>query len=193
MLCPADSAQRLSSMSPNPPRPLLDYIRFREAFTESVFLKEHDYPVLVQERAFSADDEESQFSTVYLTTEVKEGRLTSGLMTRPEKAVVYRVMKQNTSLFEGMINVGRAPNNDVVLDTAGVSKFHAYFARNPTTREYYITDANSKNGTFVNRQPLKPHATSGVTDGDRVCFAGQLEFTFYSPPRFFEILGILTR
>ena len=105
--------------------------------------------------------------------------------------MIFPVAKQNTSLFEGMINVGRTVNNDVVLDIAGVSKFHAYFSRSSSGSDFFLTDANSKNGTFIERRQLRPHAQTKLKDGDRVCFAGQLEFTFYSPEHFHEMLGLI--
>jgi len=156
------------------------------------FLRQHNYPVLVQLRGPDEEQEGDIFTTVTLTQQLKDGKITpQSLNMKPERGMIFPVAKQNTSLFEGMINVGRTVNNDVVLDIAGVSKFHAYFSRSSSGSDFFLTDANSKNGTFIERRQLRPHAQIKLKDGDRVCFAGQLEFTFYAPDRFHEMLGSL--
>ena len=169
---------------------LLDYFRLREALTNEEFVAEHNYPVLVQERAPEDERDGGYYSTIFLSKQLREGKIPED-MARPERGVVLRVTKSDTNLFEGMINLGRANNNDIILDASGASKFHAYISRDPNTEKYFITDANSKNGTFLNREPIRPYAPSVVKDDDRLCFAGQLEFTFYTPKRFYEMLGIL--
>ncbi len=169
---------------------LLNYVRLRESMSREEFLREHNYPVLVQQRGPDEEQEGDIFSTVTLTQQLKDGKITpQSLNMKPEQGMILPVAKQNSSLFEGMINVGRTVNNDVVLDIAGVSKFHAYFSRSSSGSDFFLTDANSKNGAFIERRQLRPHAQTKLKDGDRVCFAGQLEFTFYSPERFHEMLG----
>ncbi|MDP6506470.1 MAG: FHA domain-containing protein [Planctomycetota bacterium] len=168
----------------------MEFFRLREALSEEEFLKEYNYPVMVQERATPSEGGESNYSTIYMAKDLLDGKLADGI-GQPDRGIVIEIMKRNTQLFEGMINVGRASNNDLVLDVPGISKFHAYFSREPKTDNYSLTDANSKNGTFVNRTPLRPYASSSLGDGDRICFAGQVEFRFYSPAKFYEMLNIL--
>jgi hypothetical protein len=171
---------------------LLEYIREREAMSVDGFVAEHNYPVLLQQSGPTTEEEKGwEFSTVYLTDEIKDGQLSDARKVRPERGLVCPVVKQTTKAFEGMINVGRAPNNDIVIDVAGISKFHAYFSRDTISGACHITDANSKNGTYVNRNRLRPHASTPLKDGDKICFAGQVEFTFYLPRRFYEVLGII--
>jgi ABC transport system ATP-binding/permease protein len=58
-------------------------------------------------------------------------------------------------LFEEktLIQIGRDPSNDVVLDTPTVSRFHAQIEK--VGQRYRLTDLNSANGTFVNDSRLK--------------------------------------
>jgi len=54
---------------------------------------------------------------------------------------------------KSLIQIGRDPSNDVVLDTPTVSRFHAQIER--IGQRYRVTDLNSANGTFVNDQRIK--------------------------------------
>jgi ABC transport system ATP-binding/permease protein len=49
-----------------------------------------------------------------------------------------------------LIQIGRDPSNDVVLDTPTVSRFHAQIER--VGQRYRLRDLRSANGTFVNDQ-----------------------------------------
>src|SRR3712207_3012192 len=62
--------------------------------------------------------------------------------------IVFPVVKNQENAFGRGITVGRTGNNDVVLDDGTVSRFHAWFQRE-TDGRYTLTDAGSKNGSFV--------------------------------------------
>jgi pSer/pThr/pTyr-binding forkhead associated (FHA) protein len=55
----------------------------------------------------------------------------------------------------------------------GVSRLHARLHR--TTTIIYITDLNSRNGTFLNGERLSPHQARILRDGDEI-HLGQLAF-----------------
>ncbi|MGH9839216.1 MAG: FHA domain-containing protein [Blastocatellia bacterium] len=52
-----------------------------------------------------------------------------------------------------VVRIGRAPDNDLVLDAPGVSRYHAALNYNGGAHPV-LTDLNSTNGTFVNGEPL---------------------------------------
>jgi hypothetical protein len=79
-------------------------------------------------------------------------------------------------LFPDMITVGRAANNDVVIDDVAVSKFHAYFRMEDPPQ---IVDADSSNGTKVGGKQLAPKAPEPLREGELVTIA-RLNFTFVS-------------
>jgi len=60
-------------------------------------------------------------------------------------------------LSEGMIMIGRAPLNDIVLEEPGVSRQHAGIRGD--SEGYWLADLGSRNGTFVNGERIgdEPH------------------------------------
>ncbi len=69
--------------------------------------------------------------------------------------LVDSVVVTTFELDEPEIRVGRGGDNDVRIDEISVSGHHAVIEAVPNaylddTVDYYITDSNSTNGTFVN-------------------------------------------
>jgi pSer/pThr/pTyr-binding forkhead associated (FHA) protein len=101
--------------------------------------------------------------------------------------IVFPVVKNQENAFGRGITVGRTGNNDVVLDDGTVSRFHAWFQRE-TDGRYTLTDAGSKNGSFVAGVRLTPRRPSPIADGTRLRF-GQVELTFYLASGFTKVLA----
>jgi len=64
------------------------------------------------------------------------------------------------------LTLGRAGDNDVILDDPQVSRHHARLAYSEAG--YTIADLGSANGTFVNGQPLPPRIPQLVRPGDTI-------------------------
>ncbi|NMT64294.1 FHA domain-containing protein [Marinobacter orientalis] len=69
--------------------------------------------------------------------------------------LVDNVVVTTFELDQPTIHVGRSPGNDIRIDEISVSGHHAVIesvanAYLEDTLDYYITDSNSTNGTFVN-------------------------------------------
>jgi hypothetical protein len=79
-------------------------------------------------------------------------------------------------VFSERVTVGRARNSDVVLRHESVSKFHAWFARDEDS-VYFLSDANSRNGTWRNGSRLSGGYTPRITTGDLLRF-GNVEATY---------------
>lgn len=106
------------------------------------------------------------------------------LAARSSAAVRYMdrvglLVKRPGSPFPGMISVGRAANNDVVLAVNSVSKFHGYFACRRGL--WTFTDHESTNGTTLNGKRLEPGEGVQVNDGDRLRFGLEIEALFLLP------------
>jgi adenylate cyclase len=81
------------------------------------------------------------------------------------------------------LRIGRGEQNDLRLNDASVSRYHAFLRR--VDGRYLLSDVGSQNGTFVNGRQV--HAPSALQSGDRIR-AGTTELTFHvdvpaeSPP-----------
>jgi predicted component of type VI protein secretion system len=71
------------------------------------------------------------------------------------------------------IKVGRAPENDIVVDDEEASRNHAHFTRG--TADYFVQDLRTANGTTVNGAPLSEQHALKTKD---VIVIGPLEITF---------------
>lgn len=66
-----------------------------------------------------------------------------------------------------IINIGKAADNDMVIDNTSVSRAHARISSDETSSGWILEDMNSSNGTFVNDiQILKKN----ITSSDRIRF-----------------------
>lgn len=68
----------------------------------------------------------------------------------------------------GRITLGRAADNDVVIDAAGASRHHAVLHRT-AAGDLAITDLGSHNGTFINGVRIE---TASLEEGDEVTIGG---------------------
>ncbi len=70
-----------------------------------------------------------------------------------------------TFLLNGdLIRIGRAPQNEIPIDVAGVSRFHCQIRRQDG--QLILEDLNSTNGTYVGGQPIaQPHV---LNTGDEI-------------------------
>lgn len=75
-------------------------------------------------------------------------------------------------------SVGRQPGNDIVLNSASVSRYHAQF--DVSEGRVYLVDLGTVNGTFVNDRQVEPNSRVALADGD-VITIGDIMLTFSSP------------
>lgn len=101
--------------------------------------------------------------------------------------IVFPVIKNQENAFGRGITIGRTGNNDVVLDDGTVSRFHAWFQREDDGR-HLLTDAGSKNGSFLAGVRLVPRRPVQVPDGARLRF-GQVEVVFFLAEGFVKLLA----
>jgi hypothetical protein len=68
------------------------------------------------------------------------------------------------------VTVGRALDNDVVVEDSRVSRYHAELRRLPSG--WTIRDRRSTNGSFLNGRPIQPTEPSPLALGDVVSLGG---------------------
>lgn len=86
----------------------------------------------------------------------------------PTPVLVHAVAKRPglQSPFPTMITIGRAANNDIVLQSADVSTFHAHLANEGG--RWVVRDADSTHGTFANE--LRLAGPTPLASGDLLRF-----------------------
>jgi hypothetical protein len=81
--------------------------------------------------------------------------------------------------FLQMITIGRASNNDVVIELPTISKFHAYIES--TGGAWRLSPQRSVNGTRVNGVPIDADAKKPLADLDLIHLGQDLEAVFLLP------------
>lgn len=82
------------------------------------------------------------------------------------RAQLGPAMGQVYTMVGNTLTIGRAPDNDIVLDDPQVSRHHAQVVRRGD--EISVEDLGSTNGTLVNGVRLAPHAPQPLRDGDEL-------------------------
>jgi pSer/pThr/pTyr-binding forkhead associated (FHA) protein len=84
------------------------------------------------------------------------------------------------------LQIGRLPDNDLVIDDPSVSKRHAVLRWDHMAQRCMVTDLRSRNGTLVNAEYVRdPNCL--VLDGDMLSF-GDAEFCFLETPSLLAML-----
>ncbi len=78
------------------------------------------------------------------------------------------------------VTLGRVETNDVVLDDGSVSRFHAWLQYDERAGQWSLTDAESKNGTWVDGAQLAPKQRVLLRDGAAIKL-GEVQLAFWLP------------
>jgi hypothetical protein len=99
--------------------------------------------------------------------------------------IIFVLKKQpgRSNAFALGITAGRTGNNDLELDDASVSRFHAWFQIDPQSAVWHVCDAESSNGTWCNQQRLPPKRPAPLIDLTLVTI-GHVDLTFMVPATF---------
>ena len=79
-------------------------------------------------------------------------------------------------LEAGTTVIGRHPDCDIVVDVGAVSRHHAQVVEQ--SEKFFIEDLNSRNGTFVNGDPVHGRQLLNLGDRIQVC---DVSFRFGNP------------
>ena len=118
----------------------------------------------------------------------EEKRKTGSLLT-----VVAEVAKSDQDATGGLITVGRAQENDMVLPNRSISRHHANFYIDRNSGSASIEEVGSSYGTVVDGQPLAPGKTLPLKGGTTIIFAKSIQCTFLFPNEFYDYIQALAR
>lgn len=96
----------------------------------------------------------------------------AGTRPRAGEPLVFPVEKVANSKnpFAMGVTVGRVESNDVVVDDSSVSRFHAWLQYDDKVKAWFVTDAESRNGTFLDGVMLIAKKRAQVKDGATLRF-----------------------
>ena len=144
----------------------------KAAFGRQRFLALHPSPVLVCPG--SAGDVGPGYFTRPQTGVTRAGAsYASRIGFSPDDTYrVIPVIKAEGRPFPDRIGVGRTRGTDIVLVSSEISKYHAYFSWEGD--RWFITDAKSSNGTFIDGVRQQPMATVPLDSGMLLAFGSRL-------------------
>jgi hypothetical protein len=183
------------------PKRIGEYIDECRKLGDVRFAQRYAHAVLLRREDDVGEEPDANFHTAFMRRDLLGdlGRPNTGAETmRPPESrqsdrpkihpvgEILPVTKRQGAPFQERIGVGRARNADICVLLPKVSKYHAFFTRKEDGG-YTLTDAGSKNGTFVEGQLLAERVAVAVADGNEVLF-GPYRFTFYTPSGFASIV-----
>lgn len=101
---------------------------------------------------------------------------------------VCKVSKGTKNPFAGVITIGRALNNDIVIENATVSKVHAFITT--VGKNWYITDQSSTNKTYLNGTTLTGKKNFMLHDNDKLSFGRESFATFFMPEGLWRFVAL---
>lgn len=177
----------------NSPQVFIPLPKFMEPLAEldqEAFMAQVQEPVVV----FDEIGEESgggQFQTINTTPDKigpAAGSGPDGDMLQ-QGASKWACKLVTGSKFACILTLGRAANNNLRINVPSLSKFHAYFTYVAKEKAWYLADANSSNGTFLNGQELPPsHGKVKLENGALMRFGPDITARYLDPQGLWEQL-----
>ncbi|HBP17197.1 MAG TPA: hypothetical protein DEA08_05290 [Planctomycetes bacterium] len=148
----------------------LDYVpTTTEGLDEATFLAKYPFLVIavgVLEAPGNPD------SAQFLTMADGTGPLLQQAAAAPILGLeLIRARKRGANPFTHMITIGRAKNNDIIVNATDLSKFHAYLSQDPSSGAWTLTDSGSTNGTYLDGERLIPRESYPIEPGQSAFLA----------------------
>ena len=172
---------------------IAQYIKTSEDTSLSKFLDMYPNGFLVEKFRMDFDsDVIFQFSTKQIDVPRVLDELSYDLADKDFlHARVIEISKKKIKNNEGVINIGRSANNDIVLYNKAVSKSHAFLYLSPDDGVAHLADLQSTNGTFLNNEKITPYMMYQLRDGVEISFGPQTKVVYLSTKTFYDFLTSL--
>ena len=135
------------------------------------FHRYHVYPFLQLVMNFSLEDPESgeqESSDVSMPGVTLDGGPETSTLEFSNQFV--ELAKTDRNDFGDKISIGRTSNNDLVLRSPKISKFHSGFMSTEEPGVFLVADMGSLNGTYVNNVRLEKQKPVSIQNGDLIGF-----------------------
>ena len=168
------------------PEPV-DFAARARSSTRSQFVTAFPFPLLVS--SSSLVSRHTPKTAGLLDQDLFRAMQSLGTKPAARPGLMALAIRKSTEVFPDRITLGRAHENDIVIDHATLSKLHAIFVKQ--ANGFGVADAGSRNGSWVSGRLLTRNAppSSNLESGDTVRF-GELEFTFLSPSSAWDSLRV---
>ena len=174
---------------------IVEYISADEDMESERFLEEHPQSFLIERVEMSLDTEVIfQFRTHQLDDPDVLSTIGDGtISTSALQARVLEISKRKIDSNHGVIKIGRAANNDIVLYNKLISKSHAFMFYLSSEQDPYLVDLGSANGTFLNDEKMVLYEMHQLRDGDQISFGPEVEVRYLSTKAFYDFLHSIKR
>ena len=133
---------------------------------KDAFAAKYPSPFLLQLAISESVSDEGAAEKQFMTLKVgRSSHTRADLLDLP----LYPVVKGENNAFGMMITVGRAANNDIVVEASSISKFHAYLEN--LGGGWKLRDANSSNGTYVGPVQVTADTSVDLPDNSEIKYA----------------------
>ncbi len=152
------------------------------------FLARHKAPFLVLD-TMGGDSDSEVFATVGGVQRTPRTVISDGQAPSPRVRAAVVEKRKGANEFANMITVGRAGNNDIALEISSISKFHAYFTKDPQDGLWYLHEAGSSNGTWIDGERLAAsQGRAKLREGAAIQLGPDARARFFQPQALFELL-----
>jgi len=172
-----------------------DYISADEDRELVRFLEEHPQGFLIEiAEMILEEDVIFQLGTQQLDDSEVLSKIVDGTVpTSALQARVIEISKRKIDSNHGVIRIGRAANNDIVLYNKLISKSHAFLFFLSPDQDPYLVDLGSANGTFLNDEKVVLYEMHQLKDGDEISFGPETELRYLSTKAFYDLLNSIKR
>ena len=174
---------------------VVDYISADEDMESVRFLEEHPQAFLLEKAEMTLEEDvifqlrTHQLDNPDVLSKIGDDTLpTSALQAR-----VLEISKRKIDSNHGVIRIGRAANNDIVLYNKLISKSHAFMFFLSIEQDPYLVDLGSANGTFLNDEKMVLYEMHQLRDGDKISFGPEIEVRYLSTKAFYDFLHSIKR
>ena len=173
-------------------RKLEELIQETADLSEEAFLEAYPFPFLVRE-ATGAPSEPPAGGAERQTRKLDKASVPVGDGFAQGDVWVHPVCPRDPENSDGAVRLGRDADCDVVVTDDSISGHHASFSLEleGDERVFFVEDAGSSNGTFLNGDPIS--ARSRLSDQDSLRFGPAAKFQFFAAEGFLQFLSFYRR